>query len=112
MTKRPYYEAVEGASTACHPGITNPALEDVHIAEATAEAALKVVKRRVQRASDSQEGLATLITDAYATVAVAYRRAAGVYAIDEEMNRLGTAAVHLLTMATSHMKAHADGNAN
>jgi hypothetical protein len=112
MTKRPYYEAVEGASTACHPGITNPALEDVHIAEATAEAALKVVKRRVQRASDSQEGLATLITDAYATVAVAYRRAAGVYAIDEEMNRLGTAAVHLLTMATSHMKAHPNGNAS
>jgi hypothetical protein len=109
-TKHRYYEAVEGASTACHPGIgiTNPALEDVHIAEATAEAALKVVKRRGQPASDN---LATLITDAYATVAVAYRRAAGVYAIDEEMQRLGTAAVHLLTMATSHMKAHPDGNA-
>ena len=53
-----------------------------------------------------------LITDAYATVAVAYRRAAGVYAIDEEMQKLGTAAVHLLTMATSHMKAHPDGNAS
>ena len=48
---------------------------------------------------------------AYATVAVAYRRAAGVYAIDEEM-QLGTAAVHLLTKATSHMKAHPDGNAS
>ena len=65
-TKHRYYEAVEGASTACHPGITNPALEDVHIAEATAEAALKVVKRRGQRASDSHEDLAMLITDAYA----------------------------------------------
>jgi hypothetical protein len=112
-TKHRYYEAVEGASTACHPGITDPALEDdVHIAEATAEAALKVVKRRGQRASDSHDILATLITDAYATVAVAYRRAAGVYAIDEEMQKLGTAAVHLLTMATSHMKAHPDGNAS
>ena len=111
-TKHRYYEAVEGASTACHPEITNPALEDVHIAEATAEAAFKVVKRRGQRASDSHDYLAILITDAYATVAVAYRRAAGVYAIDEEMQRLGTAAVHLLTMATSHMKAHPDGNAS
>ena len=101
-TKHRYYEAVEGASAACHP----------HIAEATAEAALKVVKRRDQRTSDSHDNLATLITDAYATVAVAYRRASGVYAIDEEMQKLGTAAVHLLTMATSHMKAHPDGNAS
>ena len=106
-TKHRYYEAVEGASAACHPGITNPNLDDAHIAEATAEAALKVVKRRSQRAGDSQD-MTTLITDAYATVAVAYRRAAGVYAIDEEMQKLGTAAVHLLTIATSHMKAHPD----
>ena len=110
-TKHRYYEAVEGASAGCHPGISDPTLEDAHIAEATAEAALKVVKQRSQRASDSHD-MATLITDAYATVAVAYRRAAGVYAIDEEMQRLGTAAVHLLTMATSHMKAHPDGNAS
>ena len=110
-TKHRYYEAVEGASAACHPGITNPNLDDAHIAEATAEAALKVVKRRSQQASDSHD-TATLITDAYATVAVAYRRASGVYAIDEEMQKLGTAAVHLLTMATSHMKAHPDGNAS
>ena len=56
--------------------------------------------------------MATLITDAYATVAVAYRRAAGLYAIDEEMQKLGTAAVHLLTIATSHMKAHPDEDAS
>ena len=86
-------------------------MEDAHIAEATAESALKVVKQRSQRASDSHD-MATLITDAHATVAVAYRRAAGVYAIDEEMQQLGTAAVHLLTIATSHMKAHPDGNAS
>lgn len=109
--KHRYYEAVEEASAACHPRITNITLEDAHIAEATAEAALEVVKRR-GRARDSHDKLATLITDAYATVAVAYRRAAGVYAIDEEMQKLGTAAVHLLTMATSHMKAHPDVNAS
>lgn len=90
--KHRYYEAVEEASAACHPRITNITLEDAHFAEATAEAALKVVKRRGQRASDSHDNLATLITDSYATVAVAYRRAAGVYAIDEEMQKLGTAA--------------------
>jgi hypothetical protein len=56
--------------------------------------------------------MATLITDAYATVAVAYRRAAGVYAMDEEMQKLGTAAVHLLTMATSYLKANPDENAS
>ena len=111
-TKHRYYEAVEGASAACHPAITDPTLEDAHIADATAEAALKVVKRRGELASDGHDDLATLITDAYATVAVAYRRAAGVYAIDEEMQKLATAAVHLLTMATSHMKAHPDVNAS
>src|SRR6478672_7891279 len=110
-TKHRYYEAVEGASAGCQPGTSDPTLEDAHIAEATAEAALKVVKRRGQRTSDNKDDLAMLLTDAYATVAVAYRRAAGVYAIDEEMQKLGTAAVHLLTMATSHMKAHPDGNA-
>ena len=111
-TKHGYYEAVERASAACHAGITNPALDDAHIADVTADAALMVVKRRVQRARDSHDNLGTLITDAYATVAVAYRRAAGVYAIDDEMQQLGTAAVHLLTMATSHTKAHPSGNAS
>ena len=106
-TKHRYYEAVEGASAGCQPGTSDPTLDDAHIAEATAEAALKVVKWRGQQVSDSHD-MATLITDAYATVAVAYRRAAGVYAIDDEMQKLGTAAVHLLTMATSHMKAHTD----
>jgi hypothetical protein len=36
----------------------------------------------------------------------AYHRAAGVYTLDKEMQELGTAAVHLLTMATSYMSAH------
>jgi hypothetical protein len=44
-----------------------------------------------------------MITGAYATVAIAYRRAAAVYTMDPEKQRLGTAAVHLVTMATSYM---------
>ena len=52
--------------------------------------------------------LAALITDAYATVAIAYRRASAAYTMDEEMQQLGTAAVHLLTIATSYMAAQAD----
>lgn len=60
---------------------------------------------REQQAVDDNDQLATLITDAYATVAVAYRRASTVYRVDEEMQQLGTAAVHLLTMATSYMAA-------
>ncbi len=42
-----------------------------------------------------------MISDAYATVAVAYRCAAAFYTEDEEMPRLGKAAVHLVTMAKS-----------
>ena len=47
----------------------------------------------------------------YATVAVAYRRASTVYGVDEEMQQLGTAAVHLLTMATSYMRSIGRNNA-
>ena len=50
--------------------------------------------------------ISTFATDAYATVGVAFHRAAGVYITDKEMQELGTAAVHLLTMATSYMSAH------
>jgi hypothetical protein len=39
-------------------------------------------------------------------VAVAYHRAAGVYIADKDMLELGTAAVHLLTIATSYVGAH------
>ena len=41
----------------------------------------------------------------YAAVAVAYRCASTVYGVDEEMQQLGTAAVHLLTMPTSYIAA-------
>ena len=40
--------------------------------------------------------------------AVAYHRAAGVYTMDKEMQELGTAAVHLLTMASSYISARKD----
>ena len=50
--------------------------------------------------------------DATATVAVAYRRAAGVYSTDKDMQELGTAAVHLLTMATSYMNGQNGPGAN
>ena len=106
--KRQYYEVVAGAAAACQPGVSDPNLENAQLAQAAAEAALKVVKlREHQRIADNDQ-VAALITDAYATVAVAYRRAAAAYAIDEEMQKLGTAAVHLLTMAMSYMAAQAE----
>jgi len=46
-----------------------------------------------------------MITEAYATVAIAYRRASAAYTEIDDMQQLGTAAVHLLTIATSHMGA-------
>jgi hypothetical protein len=101
--KRQYYEVIAGAAAACQPDVTDPNLEDPQLAQATAEAALKVVKLRDHQAIDENDPLAALITDAYATVAVAYRRASTVYRLDKEMQQLGTAAVHLLTMATSYM---------
>ena len=105
-TRKPkFYRVVEWASKQCQPmksGLPSPELEDAQIAEATYSAAMKIVLER--------DGLkdADFITDAYATVAIAYHRAAGVYTLDKEMQELGTAAVHLLTMATSYMRAQND----
>ena len=106
--KQQYYEVIAGAAAACQPGVSDPKLEDAQLAQATAEAALKVVKLRERQAIDDNDPLAALITDAYATVAVAYRRASTVYLGDEEMQQLGTAAVHLLTIATSYMAAQSE----
>lgn len=103
--KQQYYEVVAGAAAGSQPGVSDPSFENTQLAQATAEAALRIVKLRERQASDDKGHLAVLITDAYATVAVAYRRAAAVYTVDEEMQQLGTAAVHLLTMATSYMAA-------
>src|SRR4051794_23116429 len=103
--KQRYYEAIAGASAACQPGVSDPTLENAKVAQLAAEVALKVVKGREIKGLADSDQVASLITDAYATVAVAYRRAATAYVFDEEMQKLGTAAVHLVTMATSYMTA-------
>jgi hypothetical protein len=112
-TRRPqFYRAVEEASKECQPvklGLPPPELEDAQIAEATSGAAMKMVLEREERgALKKDDRISDFVTDAYATVGIAYHRAAGVYTMDKEMQELGTAAVHLLTMATSYMRAQND----
>jgi len=112
-TRKPqFYRVVEEASKQCQPaksGLPPPELEDAQIAEATSGAAMKMVLAREERGKlQKDDRLSDFVTDAYATVGIAYHRAAGVYTVDEEMQELGTAAVHLLTMATSYMRAHND----
>ena len=106
-TRKPqFYRAVEEASKRCQPadsGLPPFELEDAQIAEATSRAAMKIVLERT--ASKKDDRLADFLTDAYATVGIAYHRAAGVYTMDKEMQELGTAAVHLLTIATSYTDA-------
>jgi hypothetical protein len=102
--KQQCYEVVAGAAAACQPDVFDPNLEDRQLAEASAETALRVVRSREGQAIDDEDQLAAMITDAYAVVSGAYRRAAAAYIVDEDMQRLGTAAVHLLTMATSYMQ--------
>jgi hypothetical protein len=105
-----FYRAVEGAVHKCQAeaGVDQPTheQEDAEIATATSSAAMKVVLERIGRKEDN--GNAAFLTDAYATVAIAYHRAAGVYIEDRRMQQLGTAAVHLLTMATSYVNSHQD----
>ena len=108
--KPQFYRAVEAASKQCQPavsGLPPSELEDAKIAEATSVAAMKIVLAREKRAAQKTEDrIANFVTDACATVGIAYHRAAGAYTIDKEMQELGTAAVHLLTMATSYTTAH------
>jgi len=112
-TRKPqFYRAVEEASKQCQPvksGLPPPELEDAQIAEAISGAAMEMVLEREARAAlKKDERISDFVTDAYATVGIAYHRAAGVYTIDKEMQELGTAAVHLLTIATSYMKTQND----
>jgi hypothetical protein len=109
--KRQYYEVIAGAAAGCQPDITDPKLEGVQLAQFAAEVAFKVVKQR-EHAIDDNDQVTALITDAYATVAIAYRRAATAYTRDEELQQLGTAAVHLLTIATSYMSAQSEAIAD
>jgi hypothetical protein len=103
--KQRYYEVIAGAAAACEPGVSNPNLENTQLAQAAAEAALKIVKLREHQSIPDNDQVGSLITDAYATVAIAYRRASAAYTANEDMQRLGTAAVHLLTIATSYIAA-------
>jgi hypothetical protein len=96
-----YYEVVAGASAGCLPDDSILHFENLRLAEITAEKANAIAKRRLQAERDSYDPLERFITDAYATTAVAYRRAAGAYVEHKRMQQLGTAAVHLLTIATS-----------
>ncbi len=104
--KRRYYQAVEDISKRCQSIrlIGRPDLNDRAVAEEACEAAIRMVQDHDYR-KKKDERTADFVTDASATVAIAYRRAAGVYVADEKMQELGTAAVHLLTMATSYMSA-------
>ena len=99
--KLEFYEVVAGAAAACQPSVIDPTVENTELAQAAAEVALRVVRFRDRRRTDCDD-LQSMITDAYATVAFAHRRAAAFYSIDAEMQQLGTAAVHLVTMANSY----------
>jgi hypothetical protein len=107
--KQRYYEVVAGAAAACQPTVSDPGLSNTKLAHDTAEAALKVVRHRELQKMDGDE-LQSMITDAYATVAVAYRRAGVIDRADPELLRLGTAAVHLVTMATSYIDKDVGSN--
>jgi hypothetical protein len=52
---------------------------------------MKLVLERTRRLK-KEDRVGNFVTDACATVAVAYHRAAGVYVGNEEMEKLGTAA--------------------
>ena len=104
--KADYYRVVEQASKQCHPNyvLSSPEVQDAEIAKATSSAATRIVLERVRLTDRIDE----FVTDAYATVGVAYHRAAGLYSADRTMQKLGTAAVHLLTMARSYTAARKD----
>ena len=108
QTRKPqFYRAVEDISKKCQPAelsLSQPDVDDRRFAEATSQAALQMVLDRVGRFS-ANDKVDDFVTDACATVAMAYHHAAGVYVADEKMKKLGTAAVHLLTMATLFIRA-------
>jgi hypothetical protein len=106
-TRKPqFYQVLHEASQQCFPtqsGLPSPDLKDADVAEATSNAAMKVVLER-SALKDGDRG-ADFVTDAYATVGIAYHRAAGFYILENDLQELGTAAVHLLTIAASYMGA-------
>jgi hypothetical protein len=101
--KPDFYRVINDAVATCYPDRPPPGLQDAEIADGAALAALKVVLARIEQMED--DPTSDFLTDAYATVGIAYHRAAGVYVMDQDLQKLGTAAVHLLTIATSYMSA-------
>ena len=85
-------------------GLAQSDLNDARIAETAYQVAMQIVLDRSGRLK-KEDRVGNFVTDACATVAVAYHRAAGAYLGEEEMEKLGTAAVHLLTIATSYTNA-------
>ena len=85
-----------------------PACSDSQIAEATSAVAMKMVFQLTEALTAKDQP--DFLSDAGATVAIAYHRAAGIYVNNEKMQELGTAAVHLLTMATSYVSAQSKLN--
>jgi hypothetical protein len=103
--KPQFYRVVDEASKKCQPaisGMSSSELGDARIAEATSDAAMTTVLA-LQEQSALKKNAPNFVADAFATVGIAYHRAAGIYTKDQEMQELGTAAVHLLTMATSYI---------
>jgi hypothetical protein len=104
--KNRYYDVVAGVSAACDAPHAASWTESVRVAEDAARAAKTVVKWPTQgQANHGNQIVAAeidrFITDAYATAAVAYGHAAGVYVDDERMQSLGSEAGHLLATAIS-----------
>ena len=108
VDKDRYLEVVARAAEVCQPENVVSYWENLHVAEMTAALASVVVMRRIGVQKDPDDRAYAFMTDACATVAVAYRRAAGIYVGDERMQSLGTAAVHLLTMANSRRMAKSE----
>lgn len=105
--KQRYYEVIAGASAACKPNASDPTSENLQLMQAAAQSAFDVVRQREHQAIADKDQINSLITDAYAAVAIAYRRASAAYSEAEDMQKLGTAAVHLVTIATSHNNSRA-----
>jgi hypothetical protein len=104
-----YYGAVDHASRYCQRSAgdlpSSFEFEDAEVAEATSKAAMTVILAKKKLVLGDKAEKADFVTDAYATVGIAYHRAAGLYSKNSEMQALGTAAVHLLTIATSYLRA-------
>jgi hypothetical protein len=83
--KELYYDAISSAAAGCRPSNAVSHLDSKQIAEETADVVSRVAKRRQRSAQYSRDRQEKLITDAYATTAIAYRRAAGTYIDDEKM---------------------------